>query len=191
MTVIEEAREARDEARNHVEHFALSEGDATRVTRLADVIDALIAEYERLSVPPSDDEREEPDLPNGHAPVERLSLYLARRIRDDEREAWTDERIREAFIYDGGESEYHDPIDGAREQRRIAGAIFDTWLAKHDAELLRRQGPITKSAALKGYYTIPEQQRKRLTFESWLAALEAAERVRSAVPSTTEQESDR
>jgi len=51
----------------------------------------------------------------------------------------------------------------------------------------RRQGPITKSAARKGYYTIPERQRKRLTFESWLAALEAAERARSAVPSTTEQ----
>jgi len=49
---------------------------------------------------------------------------------------WTDERIREAFIYDGGESEYHDPINGAREQRRIAGAIFDAWLAAHDEALL-------------------------------------------------------
>jgi hypothetical protein len=58
----------------------------------------------------------------------------------DEREAWTDVRIREAFIYDGGESEYHDPINGAREQRRIAGAIFDAWLIAHDAEV-RRQGP--------------------------------------------------
>ena len=56
------------------------------------------------------------------------------------REVWTDERIREAFIDDGGLAEYHDPINGAREQRRDAGAIFDTWLAAHDAELLRRDG---------------------------------------------------
>ena len=53
------------------------------------------------------------------------------------REAWTVERIREAFIYDGGEAEYHDPIDGAREQRRFAGEIFDAWLAAHDAQVLR------------------------------------------------------
>jgi hypothetical protein len=49
-------------------------------------------------------------------------------MNESTEEAWTDDRIREAFIYDGGESEYHDPINGAREQRRIAGAIFDAWL---------------------------------------------------------------
>jgi hypothetical protein len=53
-------------------------------------------------------------------------------------EAWTDDRIREAFIYDGGEAEFHDPINGAREQRRMAGAIFDAWLAARDAEIKKR-----------------------------------------------------
>lgn len=48
---------------------------------------------------------------------------------------WTDDRIREAFIYDGGEAEYHDPISGAQTQRRVAGYIFDAWLAAHDAAL--------------------------------------------------------
>lgn len=47
MTELSEARaravEARDEARNHVEKFPISEGDAVRVARLADVIDALLA----------------------------------------------------------------------------------------------------------------------------------------------------
>lgn len=49
-------------------------------------------------------------------------------------EPWTTEKIREAFIYDGGEAEYHDPINGAKDQRRLAGGIFDAWLAAHDAE---------------------------------------------------------
>lgn len=48
-------------------------------------------------------------------------------------EPWTTEKIREAFIYDGGEAEYHDPEHGAQTQRRIAGDIFDRWLAAHDA----------------------------------------------------------
>lgn len=48
-------------------------------------------------------------------------------------EPWTDARIREAFIDDGGLSEYHDPINGARDQRRIAGRIFDEWLAEVEA----------------------------------------------------------
>lgn len=48
---------------------------------------------------------------------------------------WTDEKIREAFIYDGGEAAYRDPINGDREQRRIAGGIFDSWLAEHDAAI--------------------------------------------------------
>lgn len=51
----------------------------------------------------------------------------------DDKTVWTDARIREAFIDDGGQAEYYDPIDGAREQRRIAGEIFDTWLAARDA----------------------------------------------------------
>lgn len=50
-------------------------------------------------------------------------------------EIWETPRIREAFIYDGGEADYYDPINGAKEQRRIAGEIFDRWLAAHDAEV--------------------------------------------------------
>lgn len=49
-------------------------------------------------------------------------------------EPWDTERIREAFIYDGGEAAYYDPISGASEQRRIAGGIFDAWLAAYTAE---------------------------------------------------------
>lgn len=52
-------------------------------------------------------------------------------------EAWDTARIREAFIYDGGEAEYHDPEHGAQTQRQVAGEIFDRWLAAHDAEVLR------------------------------------------------------
>jgi hypothetical protein len=54
---------------------------------------------------------------------------------------WTTERIREGFIDDGGRSEYYDPINGAREQRRIAGAIFDAWLTAHDLETIRLAYP--------------------------------------------------
>lgn len=58
MTELSEARaravEARDEARNHVEKFPISEGDAVRVARLADVIDALLA----APAPVEGDERE-------------------------------------------------------------------------------------------------------------------------------------
>lgn len=50
-------------------------------------------------------------------------------------EAWDTARIREAFIYDGGEAEYHDPEHGAQTQRQVAGEIFDRWLAAHDAEV--------------------------------------------------------
>ncbi|MCW2165374.1 hypothetical protein B0I12_002529 [Microbacterium hydrothermale] len=45
---------------------------------------------------------------------------------------WTDERIREAFLDDGGQAAYYDPIKGEKEQRRVAGEIFDGWLARHD-----------------------------------------------------------
>jgi len=48
---------------------------------------------------------------------------------------WDDAAIREAFIDDGGQSEYHDPINGAQTQRRVAGGIFDRWLAAHDREV--------------------------------------------------------
>jgi hypothetical protein len=41
---------------------------------------------------------------------------------------WGDDRIRGVFIDDGGLSEYHNPINGAEENRRIMGAIFDAWL---------------------------------------------------------------
>lgn len=60
MTAIEEAREALKLDLG----MRLSPGDslypmsARGVQRLRDALDALIAEYERLSVPPSDDERE-------------------------------------------------------------------------------------------------------------------------------------
>ena len=53
-------------------------------------------------------------------------------------EIWDDAKIREAFIYDGGEAEYYDPINGAKEQRRRAGEVFDRWLAAHDAEVRAR-----------------------------------------------------
>lgn len=45
---------------------------------------------------------------------------------------WTDDRIREAFLDDGGQAAFYDPINGEKEQRRIAGAIFDEWLTSHD-----------------------------------------------------------
>lgn len=44
MTVEKQAREAVIEARNHVARFALSEGDAVRVMRLANTIESLLAE---------------------------------------------------------------------------------------------------------------------------------------------------
>lgn len=47
----------------------------------------------------------------------------------------TDEEARKIFIDDGGQAEYYDPINGAREQRRIAGRQFDLWLQHHDEEL--------------------------------------------------------
>lgn len=42
MSTIKEAREAVAEARNHVENFAMSDGDALRCTRLADTIADLL-----------------------------------------------------------------------------------------------------------------------------------------------------
>ena len=48
---------------------------------------------------------------------------------------WDDNVIREAFIDDGGLSEYHDPINGAQTHRRVMGDIFDRWLAAHDREV--------------------------------------------------------
>lgn len=50
-------------------------------------------------------------------------------------EPWDDARIREAFIYDGGEAEYHDPIHGRQTQRKAAGETFDRWLKARDARL--------------------------------------------------------
>ena len=50
-------------------------------------------------------------------------------------EPWDDAKIREAFIYDGGEAEYHDPIHGAQTQRQVAGEIFDRWVAARDARI--------------------------------------------------------
>ena len=65
--------------------------------------------------------------------------------------AWDDARIREAFIYDGGEAEYHDPINGAREQRRTAGEIFDKWLAAHD-EAVRHEERARLARIVEGMY---------------------------------------
>ena len=53
-------------------------------------------------------------------------------------EAWTTERVREMFLDDGGQAEYYNPINGAREQRRIAGDIFDRWLTEHDRQVAER-----------------------------------------------------
>ena len=53
-------------------------------------------------------------------------------------EAWTTERVREMFLDDGGQAEYYDPINGAREQRRIAGDIFDRWMTEHDRLVAER-----------------------------------------------------
>jgi len=50
-------------------------------------------------------------------------------------EVWDDDRMREAFIYDGGESEYHDPEHGAQVQRQVAGEIWDRWLKAHDEKI--------------------------------------------------------
>lgn len=95
---------------------------------------------------------------------------------EDARVVWTDERIREAFIYDGGEAEYHDPINGAREQRRVAGATFDAWLIAHDAEV-RRQGPITDEWEY-GYELIEQDTRDVLArgwpFNTWEEAMRHA-----------------
>lgn len=55
---IDAARAAVAEARNHVEHFPITEGDAVRVTRLADMIESLIPEIERPTTPSTGDERE-------------------------------------------------------------------------------------------------------------------------------------
>lgn len=52
---------------------------------------------------------------------------------------WDDARIREGFIYDGGEAEFHDPIHGAQTQRQIAGEIFDRWLVEHDERVRGEQ----------------------------------------------------
>lgn len=54
-------------------------------------------------------------------------------------EPWDVGRIREAFIDDGGLSEYHDPINGARTQRLVMGDIFDRWLAARDAKFAAEQ----------------------------------------------------
>lgn len=48
---------------------------------------------------------------------------------------WDDNLIREAFIDDGGFSEYHNPISGAKENRRVMGAIFDAWLRSVKAKV--------------------------------------------------------
>lgn len=48
---------------------------------------------------------------------------------------WDDAKIREAFIYDGGESEYHDPINGASSNRLTMGSIFDRWLKARDERI--------------------------------------------------------
>lgn len=66
-------------------------------------------------------------------------------------ETWDTAKIREAFIYDGGESEYYDPISGAKEQRRIAGEIFDRWLAAHDADVREAERERAALHAEEGY----------------------------------------
>jgi hypothetical protein len=59
---------------------------------------------------------------------------------------WDDNVIREAFIDDGGLSEYHDPINGAQTHRRVMGDIFDRWLVAHDREVAAKA--LREAAAL-------------------------------------------
>lgn len=66
---------------------------------------------------------------------------------------WTDDRIREGFIDDGGRAEYYDPINGAREERRIAGAIFDSWLKAHDAAVIAATAEAADARALRAFAT--------------------------------------
>jgi len=66
-----------------------------------------------------------------------------------EPDPWTDERIRDAFIDDGGQSEYDDPIHGAQTQRRVAGAIFDRWLAARDAKIRDEREPVVVDDAMR------------------------------------------
>lgn len=72
---------------------------------------------------------------------------------------WTLDRIREGFIYDGGEAEWHDPINGAKEQRRISGAIFDTWLAAHDARVAAATLRDAAEALVADTWLVPEETR--------------------------------
>ena len=46
----------------------------------------------------------------------------------------TTEQIRSGYMYDGGEAEYHDPINGHLQYKQ-AGKWFDHWLTVHDAEV--------------------------------------------------------
>lgn len=66
-------------------------------------------------------------------------------------EPWDTAKIREAFIHDGGEAEYYDPINGAREHRRFAGEAFDRWLAAHDAEVRATERERAALHAEEGY----------------------------------------
>ena len=97
-------------------------------------------------------------------------------------EPWDTEKIREAFIYDGGEAEYYDPISGASEQRRIAGGIFDAWLAVYTAEK-QAEALELAAAAGAGYVVTAANRRYREGAEHadiyWKRALErAAQRLR-------------
>lgn len=73
-------------------------------------------------------------------------------------DVWDDAKIREAFIYDGGESDYYDPINGAKEQRRIAGEIFDHWLAVHDAEV--RDGVVAEEPEIEWGLALTEDHNE-------------------------------
>lgn len=71
---------------------------------------------------------------------------------------WDTAKIREAFIDDGGQADYYDPINGAKEQRRIAGEIFDRWLEARDAEAAEALARVKRGAKTLG--EIVERQVK-------------------------------
>ncbi|QGZ16679.1 hypothetical protein PBI_DEWDROP_31 [Microbacterium phage Dewdrop] len=85
-----------------------------------------------------------------------------------EPEVWDDARIREAFIYDGGESEYHDPEHGAQTQRQVAGEIFDRWLKARDERMRLTAEPSdeTVGAAMNAVVTYYEEQGHTVRPES-------------------------
>lgn len=185
MSAIEEARtvEVRTQERGR-ESWAISLTTETSTGGYTDTIRMTEAEAravyaalgERLSAPPSDDERE--------------TLTELRLAAEAQRDAYA--RMLELGQGVGMLGVRHPEMFeamlawGERSENEHADTVLDL-LDRLDAELLRRQGPITDEAVERAWIAYRDElgpeERVRMR-----AALEAAERVRSAVPSTTEQE---